>query len=375
MPDLKSELEGFLALKIVDPDGAQRANARKRDKSKVDHDERDVGAMVHVAATPPAPLARHEEGVARVRELVGAAKNPRTLRAYAADWRAFEAWCTENGHVSAPPAPETVALYLAYLFDRKIGRKKTPMKVKSIERALAGVIFTVRTNGFAWETPLFIREQMDGIRKKRAQAGIHTESKDALAKTDLERIVEVLPRDLRGVRDRAILAISFVGAFRRSEVAGLDVSDVKFVPREGLDVRPRTSKTDQKGQNEGKALPLQDNHDACPVHTLRAWLDAAGIERGPLFRRVHHDGTVGEKRLSDKSIAEIVKRAVKLIGLDPAKYSGHSPRAGFATAAAADGRGLDEIMNQTGHRSVTVARGYIRHGTRFTKNAAKGMFR
>lgn len=321
--------------------------------------------VVHKAV---APLEKHREQAARVQELVDAADSPATLRAYDADWRLFVKWCTDEGHSTKPVAPETVSFYLEHLFTAK-------KKAKTIERALYGIIFTLRSQGVDWETPPFIKKQLKGIRKKIAQAGGHSKPKDPLAKSDFERAMSMFSSDLRGTRDRAVLTILWIGAFRRSEVAGLDVSDVKFVPREGLLVRPKTSKTDQTGQNEGKGLPLQQNLDVCPVHALREWLDVAKIDAGPLFRRVYRDGTVGKGRLSDKSIAEIVKRAAKLAGLDPTKYSGHSPRAGFATSAAADGVELDGIMRQTGHKSVAVARGYIRHGTVFTKNAAKGMFK
>lgn len=350
MGDLKSELKSLLAEQLL----AQPASAQKSTKM-----------VVHARA---APLEKHREQAARVQELVDAADSPATLRAYDADWRLFVKWCTDEGHSTKPVAPETVSFYLERLF--AVGKKG-----KTIERALYGIIFTLRSQGIDWETPPFIKKQLKGIRKKLAQAGKHSKPKDPLEKSDFERIMTLLPIDLRGARDRAVLAILWIGAFRRSEVAGLDVSDVKFVPREGLLVRPKTSKTDQTGEDEGKALPLQQNLDVCPVHALRAWLDAAKIDAGPLFRRVYHDGRIGKGRLSDKSVAEIVKRAAKLAGLDPTKYSGHSPRAGFATSAAADGIELDGIMRQTGHKSVAVVRGYIRHGTMFTKNAAKGMFK
>jgi integrase len=63
-------------------------------------------------------------------------------------------------------------------------------------------------------------------------------------------------------------------------------------------------------------------------------------------------------------------RRVRGAGLDPKRYAGHSLRAGLATSAAAAGVEERAIMAQTGHRSVTVARRYIRDGSLFRGNAA-----
>jgi site-specific recombinase XerD len=319
-------------------------------------------------------LDKLKKGVEKVKELVDAAKSTNSQRAYAADWRSFESWCLENGTESLPASDEAVALYLAYLFEKVNPKTQKPLATKTIERALAGIAYGHRSNGYAWEISRLVREELAGIRKKRAQAGMHVNQKTPLAKATLLNIVHGLGDSTRDVRDRAVVLVLWIGAFRRSEVAGLDVSDVRFVPREGMIVRPKISKTDQLGEDKGKALPLMGDQDACPVHALRAWLDRACIESGPLFRRIHWDGTIGKNRLSDRAIALIIKRLVKKVGLNPDEYGGHSARAGFATSAAEEGRELHEIMSQTGHKSVTVARGYIRHGTLFKKNAAKGMF-
>ncbi len=106
----------------------------------------------------------------------------------------------------------------------------------------------------------------------------------------------------------------------------------------------------------------------CPVRTLRAWLKAASITEGPIFRPINRHGQVSEARLSAGAVAQIVKRTVA--GLDPALYAGHSLRAGLATSAAAAGVSERAIMNQTGHKSVAIARRYIREGSLFRENAA-----
>jgi len=110
--------------------------------------------------------------------------------------------------------------------------------------------------------------------------------------------------------------------------------------------------------------------ETCPVRALRAWLEAAGITAGPIFRSVNRHGQVQPGRLSDKAVALVVKRAAEAAGLDASRYAGHSLRAGLATSAAAAGVQERDIMRQTGHKSLTTVRRYIREGSMFQDNAA-----
>jgi integrase len=106
------------------------------------------------------------------------------------------------------------------------------------------------------------------------------------------------------------------------------------------------------------------------VRALRAWLERAVITSGPLFRPVDRHGRLGSGRLSDKAVALVVERAATAAGLDPARYAGHSLRAGLATSAAAANVPERVIALQTGHKSMTVLRRYIREGSLFRENAA-----
>lgn len=81
-------------------------------------------------------------------------------------------------------------------------------------------------------------------------------------------------------------------------------------------------------------------------------------------------GKVGGRRLSAASANRVVQRAVLRAGLDPRLYSAHSLRAGLATSAGVAGVSERAIMAHTGHRSLAVARGYIRSGSLFRDNAA-----
>lgn len=315
-----------------------------------------------VRRTPDAALARLEPLAEQVKELIEEAKAPRTRTAYDGDWERYETWCGENELPALPPRAENVAAYLAWLMNEGL-------KVSTIERALAGIAFGFRNRGHGWTTPKGVTEMMKGLRRR---LGVRPEKKEPAVADVLEKMVATFGGDLRGLRNRAILTVGWTGAFRRSDVVSLDVEDVSFVP-EGLVVLLRKSKTDQEREGVEKGLPMAENASLCPARSLRAWLQAAGIAKGPLFRAVNAQGRVRDARLSDKSVADFVKQAAEAAGLDPSAFSGHSLRAGFMTTAAEKGKPMHEIMGQSGHKSERVASGYIRHGSLFTRNAAKGL--
>jgi integrase len=172
-----------------------------------------------------------------------------------------------------------------------------------------------------------------------------------------------------GTRDRAIVLLGFAGAFRRSELVGLDTEDCAF-GRDGLTVTLRRSKTDQEGQGRKIGIPYGSNPETCPVRVLQAWIGRAGITAGPLFRALNRHGQLQPGRLSGIDVARVVKKLAQRSGLDGAKYAGHSLRAGHATSAAIAGASERSIMNQTGHRSVQMVRRYIRDGSLFRENSA-----
>jgi integrase len=206
----------------------------------------------------------------------------------------------------------------------------------------------------------------------RRELGIAPVRKKPVLVADLKEIVGALPASLLGKRDRALLLLGFTGALRRSELIALDVEDLEET-REGLIVHIRRSKTDQESEGRKVGIPQGADQATCPVWALEQWLQGAKIESGAVFRVMNRHGQVLPKRLSGEGVAIVVKRAVEMLGYDPGLFSGHSLRAGLATSAAAAGKGERAIMNQTGHRSVTTVRRYIRDGNLFRENAADGI--
>jgi integrase len=165
--------------------------------------------------------------------------------------------------------------------------------------------------------------------------------------------------------------LGFTGAFRRSERVAWDVTDLEET-RDGL-VTIRKSKTDQEGQGRRVGIPPGVDEASCPLWALGNWRAAAGIETGALFRVMNRHDQVLPMRLSGEGVGIVVKRYVEALGFDPSQFAGHSLRAGLATSAAAAGKSERAIMGQTGHRSLTTVRRYIREGNLFRENAAHGL--
>jgi integrase len=174
-------------------------------------------------------------------------------------------------------------------------------------------------------------------------------------------------RGRKGLRDKALILVGFFGALRRSELVGLNIEDIEFVP-EGAILTLRKSKTDQEGRGREVAIGYAKRPDLCPVRALQAYMATLGRNTGPLFVSMRKSQYT-QNRLSTDAVARIIKDYADRLGLDPRRFGGHSLRAGFATTAALMGATEDEIALQTGHKSMTTLRGYIRRASLFERNA------
>lgn len=297
----------------------------------------------------------------RARSYAANARSESTRLAYSSDWATFATWCADHGLQALPASSETVALYLA-------ARSEAGRKVSTLERALSSIAEAHRAAGH--ESPRStapVQAVLKGIRRTKGVAKVR---KAPVLVDDLKRMAATFPTTIKGKRDRALLLLGFAGGFRRSELVALDVEDLEPTT-DGLTITIRRSKTDQEAEGRRVGIPYGAT-DICPVHALCDWLEAAGIFQGPVFRSLNQKGRLGG-RLASRGVAHAVKMAAAAAGLDPTRYSGHSLRAGLATSAARAGKSERAIMNQTGHRSVTVLRMYIREGCLYRENAAEGL--
>jgi integrase len=182
-------------------------------------------------------------------------------------------------------------------------------------------------------------------------------------------MLRMLPDNLLGIRDRALLLTGFAGAFRRSELVSLDVADIQFTA-EGLLITLRRSKSDQEGAGRQIAIPHGAHAETCTVRAVHAWLEAAAIIQGPIFKPVDRHGRISSQRLSAHAVALVVKRYAEPAGMCVSSFSGHSLRAGFVTSAARAGEPERRIMRQTGHKSIEMVLKYVRQANAFSDNAA-----
>jgi integrase len=263
-----------------------------------------------------------------------------------------------------------VGLYLA----SEAGR----LRPGTLARHLVAITAAHRAAGHQLDTRASaIRETLTGI--KRTHGTSQTGKAPALV-TDIKAMIKAQPDTLAGFRNRALLLVGFAGALRRSELVALDVEDLDSTS-DGLVVTIRRSKTDQDGQGRQIGVPYGRHMKTCPVKSLQSWLEVAGITSGAIFREITRGDRIATAyvdksgrqrglRLSDKTVALVVKRAAKAAGFDPKMYAGHSLRGGLASSAAAAGASERSIMATTGHRSVQMVRRYIRIGELFRENAA-----
>ena len=290
-----------------------------------------------------------------------AEKAPATRKAYGTDFRLFAAWCSAKGAASLPALPETVAAYLA-------SEAGAGIKPSTVGRRAAAIRYAHKLAGLDTPTDAEgVKATVRGIR--RTFGGAKVKKAPAVA-ARIKAMVATATESITGLRDRALLLLGFAGAFRRSELVALDVADIEETA-EGLRVTVRRAKTVQEGR--GRTLAVAHGHMACPVKALRVWLDAAGIERGPLFRPIDKAGKVSQTRLTDRSVANLVKVYAGSAGFDASTYSGHSLRAGFLTSAAGNGASIFKMMDVSGHRSVDTLRGYVRDAELFKDHAGAGL--
>lgn len=294
---------------------------------------------------------------ASVRTYLAAEKSQNTRRAYAADWAHFAAWCGAAGCAPLPAAPIDVATYLSALAD-------SGLKAKTIQRRTAAIRSAHLAAGHEPPTNAEgVKAVMRGIRRT---LGI---SKLKKAPATAEIIAKLLyPDTLAGIRDRAIVLVGFAAGLRRSEIVDLNVNDVTWRPR-GIVLQLRRSKTDQEG--EGADIPVPNGKALRPVDALKAWLEASLITEGPLFRPVDRHGRLGASRLSDRSVARIVKRAVRAAGIDESVFSGHSLRSGFVTSALDRKVDYFTIMRTTRHVKVDTLKEYDRRENGFDDHAGE----
>jgi site-specific recombinase XerD len=286
-----------------------------------------------------------------------------TIRAYKSDFNDFGLFCVQNGFKSLPSEPKIVSLYLTYLSTKEA-------RISTLKRRLVsiGVIHKLKGHYLDTKHPSII-ENIMGIKRRK---GSIQRGKKPILVSDLKKIINVIDEqnkeEIKKLRDRSIILIGFSGGFRRNEIVSIDYDDLDFVT-EGLKINLRRSKTDQFGEGFTKALPYFDSPQYCPVVSLKKWIEISQIKSGAIFKRFSKGSKLSNNRLTDQTVALLIKEYLKLAGIDSKNYSGHSLRSGFATSAAESGVEERSIMAMTGHKSTEMVRRYIKEANLFKNNA------
>jgi len=330
-------------------------------------------------AQTSAGLPAHLENLAETaRVYAKASSSDNTRRAYAADWRHFNAW-TRRQNLPAQPDPQVTGLYIAACASGAAASGGKPCSVRTIERRLSALAWNFTQRGEKFDrSDRHVATVLAGIRRTH---GRPPEQKEAVLPEDLLAMIATLDLgDLRGLRDRAILLIGFAGGLRRSEIVGLDCGAEQTQDGSGwIEILEKGIVTTLRGKTGWREVEIGcgSSDFTCPVVALQAWLKFGRIGHGPLFRRVLADGkTVDVERLTDKHIARLVKKTALAAGVRGdltegergRKFSGHSLRAGLASSAEVDER---YVQKQLGHASAEMTRRYQRRRDRFRINLTK----
>lgn len=309
--------------------------------------------MVRTSQKKP-PIRKTSASSTKLGGYVQKALAASTIAAYEKDLLRF----IEAGN-AIPSDPGTVGRYLADHDDHKIS---------TLRRWARGISWAHVTKGYPDPCrDSLVVNALKGIANTKGST--RRQVKPALTK-EIRRMVDKLPRNIRGIRDRALLLIGFGAALRRSELAALLVRDIRF-ENDSIKVTITRSKTDQAGV--GQTLTVMKARDAryCVAAALRDWYDAASLTGGPVFRAIHRTGSVGSSPLSGHTIAIVIKQCADRAGFDSANYSGHSLRAGLITSAIIAGKPRHKVKAQSRHKSDAAFGQYIRDTEDTTDNASE----
>lgn len=329
-----------------------------------------VRDLLPISDKLPADLLAEIDGA---RDTLAASKASSTQKAYASDWERFCDFCDARNVEARPAHPDIVALFAhveaeAGIAPVTIGRRVAAINHHHKEAGLASP--TARDGAGV------IAQMMAGVRRKYAR------KKDQKAPAAADVLTAMLATisgiGLRAKRDRAILAIGMAGAFRRSEIAAMQLPDLAFESA-GVRITIPRSKGDQEAKGQEIAIP--EGRHIRPVSLLGDWLEAAELKSpdaatgkprtGPVFRRLTRDDALTAAPITDKTVARLVKACASAAGLDPALFSGHSLRAGFLTEAAAKRANLFKMKDHSRHKSLDTVAGYVRDAAIFDDHAGE----
>lgn len=341
------------------------------------------------------PEALHARSQAAIDAIYAQSDSVNTLRSYAAALRYWAAWFQlryrealslpvptaavlqfvvdhveredQNGALVHELPPAIDAALVAAGFKAAVGL----LKLSTVRHRLAVLSKAHQLHG--GDNPARapqVTDLMRRVRKLYASRGLSSTSQPALTRPPLEAMLATCTDGLLGLRDRAILLLGWSsGGRRRSELTSLTVEQVMRVEDQLYVFRLSQSKTNQAG-NDDDPTAVKPITGVAAV-ALTAWLEAAKITTGALFRRVRGSAVGGP--LTPQAVRVIVKRRARQAGLTDVSYSAHSIRSGFMTEAGRSGMHLRDAMALSEHRTVETAMKYFQPGAALARGVEKMM--
>lgn len=308
------------------------------------------GSMAAALAQLPEALAQD------VRDALQDSRAKATLKAYAADWKVWAAWCEAEGQTPFPATPEALAAFLVRQSKGEGGKKYATLRRYRGTLSRAHTLAGIKPNPAHDD---LVKMTMAGIRRRK---GTTQEQKAPLTRELLAQLVgAVKGDDLRAKRDRALLLLGFAGAFRASELVSLTLADLDWSHKGGLLVHLRKSKTDQEGHGKVKPIAFVDG-PLCAARAVRAWTEALGRDSGALFVGIDQWGNPRSNALHPETVTDLVRTFAMNAGLDPDRVASHSLRAGFVTQGFFDGVSPRLLQAMTGHATLDMLNRYDRRG-------------
>src|SRR6516165_615490 len=313
----------------------------------------------------PAPVASFGDAADAAAHYRRASRSENTRRAYRTAVARFTDWCAVHGRTALPAAPETVAAFLA-------AEARADLAVNTLRLRHAAIRYLHLLAGYAPPTAAaVVSTTFAGIKRAHRRP---LNKKTALVVDRLGAVLKMIPETLPGLRDRALLLVGFAAALRPSEIARLTIEHMTR-HADGIELFLPWRKNDQDARGTRLWLP-QGRTYLCPVAALGAWLAAAAITEGPLFRRIWRlppprvpKGTrrkpvadryrIGTRPIDTDSIALIVKNWTGLAGFDAAGFAGHSLRRGAISTGVAEGVHIARLKQFSGHASLKSLEEYV----------------
>ncbi|WP_288129793.1 site-specific integrase [Microbulbifer sp.] len=324
------------------------------DKNNVTQNPTQQTPVNQVAATTStSPVQRETE----LQTYLQAATSGNTRKAYRSAIRQFEKW---GGRL-----PCDSRVIVRYLLDQA---ERVNPRTLALHLTAIGQWHRYQQIANPVLEPV-VQKTMQGIRRTHGTAKRKAKALRLEHIASMTSYLRQQPESLQTLRNLAILLMGYFGAFRRSELVAIQVSDLTW-DEDGLLVGLPRSKTDQEGFGLTRALPYGD-HRVCPCTALKAWLDAADITEGPIFRAINRWGQVQPNPLSAASVNTLLKQLGSACNFDfVADLSSHSFRRGLSTSAAREKVDFELIKKQGGWKSDATVWEYIEEGQQLTENAA-----